>query len=257
MRTLLLVGLTGALGWVARGASNGTPAATAAPLAMTPSARIATVTLPARAPDAIAVAAPATDGEPAAEVEHAAEPELVAETELVAESEGEDLGALIAQAQQRSAELALTHNAIVGQVTDTHTGEELAGVTVIVSGPQLVGAQTAITDEHGAYRVTSLPSGSYLVTFYYGELTVEHGNVTVSSLDVTPLLERLDPASIRSQPVVITMDEGVTFSGDYVRNIPVARTFESVLGDADGTLSFSSTDGVDNTYLVDGIVVPE
>lgn len=246
MRTLLLVGLTGALGWVARGATLGTPAATAAPVAVTPPPRIVMVTPPLHEHPASAV------DEPAAEIESAAE---LAEVE--GEGEGEDLGALIAHAQQRSAELALAHNAIIGQVTDTRTGEELAGVTVIVTGPQLAGAQTAITDEHGAYKVTSLPAGSYLVTFYYGELTVEHDNVIVSSLDVTPLPERLDPASIRYQPVVITMDEGVTFSGDYVKNIPTGRTFESVLGSVDGTISFTGTEDMDNTYLVDGIVVSE
>ena len=42
-----------------------------------------------------------------------------------------------------------------------HRGRHVAG---------LQGSQTAITDENGHYKITNLPPGDYLVTFYYADL---------------------------------------------------------------------------------------
>ena len=47
---------------------------------------------------------------------------------------------------------------VIGRVTDKDTGAPLAGVTVIVQGPQ--GEDATITDDRGDYRFTSLPVGT-------------------------------------------------------------------------------------------------
>jgi hypothetical protein len=64
------------------------------------------------------------------------------------------------------AALAQTNQAgIVGTVTDS-SGGALPGVTVSAASPALqVPTVTAVTDEKGQYRITSLPPGVYAVTY--------------------------------------------------------------------------------------------
>src|SRR5512139_1338376 len=79
-----------------------------------------------------------------------------------------------------------TSGAIQGVITDSKSGEKLAGVTVTVTSPSLQGAQTAITDENGFFKISELPPGEYLVTYYYLEITVERSGITVGVNKVTP-----------------------------------------------------------------------
>lgn len=53
----------------------------------------------------------------------------------------------------RTATLALT--VLVGHVTDATTGQPLPGVTIAI------GSHHAVTDAHGAYRLTGLAPGHY------------------------------------------------------------------------------------------------
>src|SRR5258705_11820952 len=56
-------------------------------------------------------------------------------------------------------------SAIAGQVTDT-TGGVLAGVTVEVSSPSLIGGvRNVVTDGQGRYTIEQLVPGTYKVTF--------------------------------------------------------------------------------------------
>jgi hypothetical protein len=156
VRMLVLAGVAGVCGWVARGVVA-LPEATAEP--KRPQIVVA-------APPVIQVVmAPAAEERDAPEEE--AEEEEVEDEEEIVESGGEDIGAVIARAQQQVAE----HNSVYGIITDEHTGEALPGVTVIASGRQMQGAQTAITDEHGFYKITGLPSGYVMMTFYYADIT--------------------------------------------------------------------------------------
>lgn len=74
-----------------------------------------------------------------------------------------------------------------GTITDSRTGEPLPGVTIVASSPAALPTPTAISDEHGSYVLTGLPSASFDVTFYYADLTVERDGVGVGSLDATVL----------------------------------------------------------------------
>ena len=101
------------------------------------------------------------------------------------------LGTHIAQHEVAIAQNA-TQGAIQGTVTDSKSGEKLAGVTVTVTSTSLQGAQTAITDENGFYKIAPLPPGDYLVTFYYLELTVERSGIGVGVNRTTPVFQKLD-----------------------------------------------------------------
>lgn len=225
IRTLLLVMTAGTLGWVARGKAEAPP----------PVQQVAVAT-PPPAPVIIRVAAPPP---PAPEVDESDDADID-------DAAGEDVGELLAKAKDQVAPLppppAQMPNGIHGRVSDERTGETLAGVTVILTGPAMQGSQTAITDEHGNYMIGAVPAGNYTATFYYADITVEQNNVTVSSFDSTPVFQRLDT----SPPRLI--------------EIPVpARTFESALGAAADPqndpvgVSFSGGTYLENVYVVDGI----
>jgi len=133
--------------------------------------------------------------------------------------------------------------AIEGQLSDAR-GEPLGGATIVVTSPLLgARARTAVTDEHGFYVIRDLLAGDrYAATFYYLERTLEHGGITVWDSRATPVYEAFPPDTL---PVP-------------------GRRFEDVLGAAAGTqsdpadgigVSFSGTESLDNTYVVDGIDV--
>jgi hypothetical protein len=235
VRMLILAGVAGVCGWVARGVVA-LPEATAEP--QRPQIIVA-------APPVIQVVmAPAEEEPVAAEEAEVVDEEAVAEDEP-AESAGEDMGTVIARAQQQVAD----HNSISGQVTDERSGEPLAGVTVVVSGQQLAGTQAAITDEHGLYKLVNIPTGYVLATFYYADHTVERDNVVISSLDPTSVNASIDQ-SLQPPPPPPWPEE-------YIINIPVSgRTFESVLGDSGGNgddlgVTFSGGSYIENTYVIE------
>jgi hypothetical protein len=59
--------------------------------------------------------------------------------------------------------------------------QPLAGVTVVATTLLSEGSEASITDEDGSYAVTRLVSGTYLLTLYYGDVTVEIPSVRVES----------------------------------------------------------------------------
>ncbi len=96
-----------------------------------------------------------------------------------------------------------TTGAIQGVITDRKTGEKLVGVTVIATSSVLQGAQTAITDDNGFYKITNLPPGEYLVTFYYLELTIERRGIIVGATKTTPVYQKLDQSRSMGEMIVI------------------------------------------------------
>lgn len=162
-----------------------------------------------------------------------------------------------------------TSGAIQGVVRDKATGESLIGVTVIATSPALQGTQTAITDASGRFKINNLPPGTYLVTFYYAKATVQRPTVEVQVNKTTPVYTNIDLNAAGGEVIVIedkapaidptSTSQGITIDQDYTKNMPVGRTFESVLGAAAGAsddalgVSFSGSTSLENTYVVDGV----
>src|SRR5436190_17342440 len=71
-------------------------------------------------------------------------------------------GGVPAEAQTVTA----TTGAINGVVTDS-TKAVVPEVTVSLSGPSLMTARTALTDEGGAYRFSAVPLGDHTLTFHH------------------------------------------------------------------------------------------
>ncbi len=126
---------------------------------------------------------------------------------------------------------------IAGAVTESKTGEKLAGVTVIVTGPALQGAQTAITDDNGQFAISNLPQGTYLTTYYYADLTVERSGIVVYKNKTTRAYQKLNPAQAGGEVIKIvgkapTIDvtsttQGITIDKNYTKNIPAGRAYSA------------------------------
>lgn len=130
--------------------------------------------------------------------------------------------------------------ALGGVVTDTRSGQPLAGVTVTATSAGKE-TQTAITDERGTYRMNGVSPGKYVITYYYGEQTVEQSNQ-----DIVANATRTANARIRGDvgggeviaisSNVPTVDptsttQGMVITKDYMRSVPVqGRTFEATTG---------------------------
>jgi hypothetical protein len=164
---------------------------------------------------------------------------------------------------------SMTTGAVQGVIKEESTGESLVGVTVVASSTALQGTQTAITDENGFYRITNLPPGEYIITFYYADLEVRRSGVNVGVQKTTPVFQKLNTTGAGEKIEVVghapTIDptstsQGITLDQEYTRNIPVpGRTFEAALGAAAGSqsdglgVSFSGSSSLENQYYVDGV----
>ena len=136
--------------------------------------------------------------------------------------------------------------ALSGTLTDSHTGQKLAGVTVVATSPSSKQVQSAITDDRGTYSIGQLPPGSYLVTFYYGDQTIERSGVQVSANKTTPVFQKLDTSRSAGEVIAVTgsapsidttsTEQGITIDRNYVRSVP-GRTFSSAIGSAAGSTS--------------------
>ena len=163
-----------------------------------------------------------------------------------------------------------TTGAIQGVITDAASSAPLAGVTVIATSPATQQQQTAITDDKGEYKITDIPPGEYLVTFYYADITVEQSHVHVGIGKTTPVYQKIDQTKAGGEVVHIqatapTIDptsttQGITIDKNYIKNIPVpGRTFDALLGAAAGSqndgvgTSFSGSSSLENQYIVDGV----
>lgn len=184
---------------------------------------------------------------------------------LVLGSSGSLLGSALVTTDARAQ--SATTGAIQGRVTDQSNGAPLAGVTVVVSGAS---SQTTITEDDGTYRVTDLTPGEYLVTFFFGELTIERRGIQVGVNKTVPVFQKINVASAVQETIVIddkppaidptSTTQGITIDQEYTKNIPVpGRTFESTLGAAAGSqgdsqgVAFSGSSSAENQYVVDGV----
>ena len=177
-------------------------------------------------------------------------------------------GSLVAGGQRALAQSA-TAGAVQGVVSEKASGQVMAGVTVVATSPALQGTQSALSDVNGFYKITNLPPGVYVVTFYYASITVKRTSISVSANHTTPVFAKLDTAQaagevieVKGTPTIDTTstNQGITLGQDYTRNIPIpGRTFEDALGAAAGSsgddlgVSFSGSTSLENTYVIDGL----
>jgi outer membrane receptor protein involved in Fe transport len=162
-----------------------------------------------------------------------------------------------------------TSGEIRGQVEDATSGEPLGGVVVSVTSPALQGSQTTLTKADGRYYFTNLPPGTYIVSFFFGNLKVHRRGVVVPLGQVTLVNQDLDLSQSNEVIVVegsgsvidpTSTNQGTRVTQDQLRNIPVpGRTFGAALGAAAGSqgdsagVAFSGSTSLENQYVIDGV----
>jgi hypothetical protein len=167
-----------------------------------------------------------------------------------------------------------TTGRVIGRVTDQDTGAPLAGVTVIIQGPQ--GEDATITDDQGNYLLTALPLGTYTIRFYVANAStqVEQTGVVVAAQRTVRANAKISSAvqAQVQQTYVITgkvptidvgsARVGATFNENYTNNVPTGRTYGDVIQrapgafvDATGNVSIGGSTGLENIYIINGLNV--
>jgi outer membrane receptor protein involved in Fe transport len=171
-----------------------------------------------------------------------------------------------------------TTGTIEGTVIDSN-GAIIPAVTVTVSSPNLIRAQSVTTDSEGRYRILNLPPGKYVVTV---EASLGFARFVKTDVDVglsrtSSVAIQLEPAetiatvtvSGTSGAVVDTTNNtsGSNVSTEQFSNFTTQRTVQSIytiapsvvrsgLRDASGRdrdPSVSGSSGLENSYILDGV----
>jgi len=165
-----------------------------------------------------------------------------------------------------------TTGTIAGVVKDS-SGAVLPGVTISVTGDRIVGAQTAVANEQGFFRISNLPPGEYSVSFSLsGFKTVNRQGLRVgvgaqveenAILDVSQLQEEV--TVVAESPVVDTTSNevGANYGRDWVENAPLRRfSFLDLVAAAPGSQQVEDGSGRtmvygssydENSFQLDGV----
>src|SRR5262252_5287431 len=134
--------------------------------------------------------------------------------------------------------VSLTAGAINGTVTDA-TKAVLPGGTVTLSGAAVMGSPTAVTDQNGFFRLSSLSPGDYTLRFDlsgFGSVTRE--GIRVSLGFTATVNVEMSPGSVAetitvsgASPVVDLQSTNVTthFDTERLANLPGSRDYWAVV----------------------------
>jgi len=127
---------------------------------------------------------------------------------------------------------------LVGRVLDDQGGV-LPGVTVTLTGPALMGAPTATTNERGMYRFPAVPSGTYTLTFDLSgfaklvrteiEVPIRQTITVDTQLKVATLQETV---TVKGESPVVDVENakvGARLDNETLQSIPTSR---SIFGSA-------------------------
>jgi hypothetical protein len=169
-----------------------------------------------------------------------------------------------------------TTGVVSGTVKDA-SGAVLPGALVTVTGPNVVGAQTATSNGLGFYRVVNLPPGEYRVTFSLaGFKTVNRTGVRVglgqqleenAGLEVSTLQEEVTVVAESAVVDTTSNEVGSNYDRSWVENAPLRRaSFFDLVKASPGTLdggdgsrrSMVYGSGYDeNSFQLDGVDITE
>ncbi len=155
-------------------------------------------------------------------------------------------------------------------------GDALPGVTVEATGPALQGAQTAVTDSRGAYRLPVLPPGRYGISATLAGFATEKKSVTVSlggnsTADFQMRVSAKETVIVAGEaPVIDTTSTtiGTNLDQHLIQTIPTDRNFASIAQVTPGinsdvdpynpqndstSLSVYGSSSSENAYIIDGV----
>ncbi|MBM3293694.1 MAG: TonB-dependent receptor [Candidatus Aminicenantes bacterium] len=153
---------------------------------------------------------------------------------------------------------------IRGVVTDPD-GSALPGTAVTVTGPALIGTESTVTNQDGAYRIPTVPPGTYeVVAAIPGFRTIRRENVQVRvgmivtinfEMAVETLKEEITVTAPSPAVDVVSTKTTSNVTKEVLTNIPMARDVYSALRLAPGTTNYSIKGGARNNHAfeVDGV----
>jgi hypothetical protein len=140
---------------------------------------------------------------------------------------------------------AQTTGSINGSVVD-NTGAVLPGVTITATSPALMGAQSAVTNEGGAYRFPSLPPGTYRLAYELaGFANIVRDGIVVNIGFTATVNAQMQLATLQetvtvtgASPLVDVTNSNVqaNFTQEALQNLPNARDIWSLMGQAPGMM---------------------
>ena len=166
-----------------------------------------------------------------------------------------------------------TTGTIRGHVNDAQ-GLALPGVTVSVTSANLQGTRTAVTAENGDYVLTSLPSGTYTVTFELSGFERVSRTVGLAPTQDLPIEVELGPATVSEEVNVVgqradvltqTSQVATNFQQELVQSLPTNRDINAYLLLApavhptgpNGGYSIAGSASYESLFLVNGVTVNE
>ena len=158
--------------------------------------------------------------------------------------------------------------AITGTVSDEQGGP-LPGVNLTLSGQNLMGTRTAISDAAGNFRFPALPPGTYSVKAeLQGFGAVIQENVRLTTTTTLALTITLKPAAVNEQVTVVakaptvdvksTETASVTLGNEVLRNIPNAQFSTDLVNMAPGVnddIAYGAAAGRGVSWQMDGVGV--
>jgi len=168
---------------------------------------------------------------------------------------------------------AQTTGGIVGRVTDEN-GSALPGVTILVESRALQGSRVATADSGGAFRLSLLPPGDYVLTCELAGFAPERQTAPVgldrdTTVNCTLRPSEAEEITVVSDAAVIDLAStsvGSNLNQQAIESLPTGRNYSSmaqfvpgVASDASpdntsqSTISVYGSSGAENTYIVDGV----
>jgi hypothetical protein len=158
--------------------------------------------------------------------------------------------------------------AIRGVVTD-EGNVPLPGVNVTLSGGNLMGVRTFVTDTLGEFRFPALPPGEYQVKAeLQGFGTVIREKIRLTTTSTLTVDMQLKPATVNEEVTVIaqsptvdiksTETASVTLSNEILRNIPYSQFAMDIVNLAPGVnndSAYGASSGTGVAYTMDGVGV--
>jgi hypothetical protein len=160
--------------------------------------------------------------------------------------------------------------AIRGVITDDQNAP-LPGVNVTLSGANLMGIRTFVTDANGEFRFPALRPGEYQVKAeLQGFGTIIRERIRLNTTATLTVDIQLKPAAVAEEVTVIaqsptvdiksTETASVTLSNEILRNIPYSQFAADIVNMAPGVnndVAYGGSSGTGIAYLYDGVGVAD
>jgi len=161
--------------------------------------------------------------------------------------------------------------AIIGTVTDLQ-GAPLPGATVTVSGPNLMGTRSSITEADGVYRFPALPPGDYTVKAELdGFKMVVRESIRLTTTTRLTVDISLEQSAIAEEVTVVaqaptvdvrsTETASVTLPDEILRNIPYSQFSADIVTLAPGVsadnVAYGASSNTGIAYSMDGVNVAD